>query len=483
MDRPNLVFIMPDQLRPDFLGPYGADFVDTPAIDALAARGVHYTRALSEHPICVPARAALLTGMHALRTGVLDNGLALRPDYAACGIATWPELLAARGYATAAIGKMHFYPWDARLGFGYRRIAEDKRWLHVRDDYFHFLRAHGHRKYHGNEHEGYHEQKGAIVNRLPRDLQPDQWVGAEACRYIRDWGDEGPFAMMIGFPGPHCPYDPAAESLAGLDPATMPAAIPDAGDTPGLRAGNIAGNRRPWNGVDYSEFTAEQIARVRAHYAALVREIDAEVGKIVATLDERGLLDNTVIILASDHGDYLGDHGMIGKGTFYEASCHVPLIVAGPGVEVGAVRDDLVALSDVTATLLRRGGAAVPDWADARPLPGAGIADATGRDFLIGALAGGWMVQEGPWRLAKYANGEATLFNLDDDPIEVHNRLADPNCAAVARALDARLTGEVMRLTIEAQFPQRVYTNDLSQDAAFGREGWQRPYPQARAAI
>jgi arylsulfatase A-like enzyme len=145
------------------------------------------------------------------------------------------------------------------------------------------------------------------------------------------------------------------------------------------------------------------------------------------------------------------------------------------------VRDDLVALSDVTATVLRFGGAAVPGYVDARPLPGVGLADAAGREFLLGALGNGWMLQDGPWRLAKYDTGEATLSNLDDDPTEVHNRLADPACATVARALDARLTSEIMRLTVEAQFPQRVYIRDLSQDAAFGREGWQRPYPRSRA--
>ncbi len=478
MTVPNLVFIMPDQLRPDFLGCYGADFIETPHIDALAARGVRYTRAYSEHPICVPARAALLTGMHALRTGVLDNGLALRPDYAACGIATWPELLAGRGYATAAVGKMHFYPWDARLGFGYRRIAEDKRWLHVRDDYFHFLHARGHRKYHGDEHEGYHEYKGAIVNRLPRELQPDHFVGEEACRFIREYGDEAPFALMVGFPGPHCPYDPAPESLAGLDPAAMPAPIPDAGDTPRLRAGNIAGNRLPWNGVDYAEFTREQMLRVRAHYAALVRQVDDEVGAIVAALREAALLENTIIVFASDHGDYLGDHGMIGKGHFYESSCHVPLIVASPGLAGATTRDDLVALTDVTATLLRLGGADLPPHMDARPLPGLGLAEATGRERLIGALGGGWMIQEGSWRLAKYATGEATLYNLAEDPQEGRNRLADPACTGLARELDARLTTEVMRLTVESHSPERVYVHDLSGDPAFGREGWQRPYPR-----
>jgi arylsulfatase A-like enzyme len=478
MAKPNLLFLMPDQLRPDFLGCYGASFVPTPHIDALAARGVRFTRAYSEHPICVPARAALLTGRHALTTGVLDNGLALRPDYAACGLATWPERLAAEGYATAAIGKMHFYPWDARFGFGYRRVAEDKRWLHIRDDYYHHLHAHGHRKYHGNEHEGYVEGRGAVVNRLPWHLQPDHFVGAETGRFIRAYGRERPFALMVGFPGPHCPYDPAPEFLAGLDPAAMPEAVPDAGQTPGLRAQNIAGNRLPWNGIDYTEFSDEQKRRVRLHYAALVRQIDHEVGAIMAALRETGLLDNTLIIFASDHGDYLGDHGLIGKGHFYESSFHVPLIVSGPGVDEGRVSDALVALTDVTATLLHAGGAAPPPHLHARPLPDIGIPGATGRDHLIGALAGAWMIQAGRWRLAKYSTGEALLFDLIDDPHEQRNRLDDPACRSIARDLDARLTAAVMAGTVESHFPERVYVRDLSQDVAFGREGWQRPYPR-----
>ncbi|NJN83521.1 MAG: sulfatase-like hydrolase/transferase [Caldilineaceae bacterium] len=85
----------------------------------------------------MPARASLLTGQNAIRNGVTDNGQWLRPDLAACGIRTWPELLAEAGYYTAAIGKMHFYPWDITHGFQYRSGAEDKRWLHVRDEYYH----------------------------------------------------------------------------------------------------------------------------------------------------------------------------------------------------------------------------------------------------------------------------------------------------------------------------------------------------------
>ncbi len=279
-DKPNLIFIMPDQLRYDFLGCYGADFVETPNIDSSLRRGVRYSCAYSVSPICVPARALLLTGRNAIKNGVTDNGQWLRPDLADCGIQTWPELLAEDGYTTAAIGKMHFYPWDITHGFQYRVAAEDKRWIHVRDEYYHHLKEHGERKYHGNEHDGYFEHKGAILNRLPWELSVDHFVGEEACRFLRNYGSERPFAMMVGFPGPHCPYDPNEEFLEGVAPESMPSAIPEVeGDAPKLRQQNIDGNKRPWNGVDYTDFSEADKRKIRVHYAASVKQIDYEVGQ------------------------------------------------------------------------------------------------------------------------------------------------------------------------------------------------------------
>jgi arylsulfatase len=480
--RPNIVFILADQLRPDFLSCYGARCITTPHIDALANNGVRFNRAYSAHPVCVPARVSLMTGMHAVKTGVLGNGSFLRPDYRACGLETWPELLAGSGYYTAAIGKMHFYPWDARLGFQYRRIAEDKRWLLIRDDYYHYLHAHGERKYHGNEHERYFEDKGAIVNRLPWELQPDHFVGLEACRFIREYGSEGPFAMMVGFPGPHCPYDPSPEFLAQVDVSALPEPVPDAGDTPRLRSGNVAGNKGPWNGVDYSEFTREQMLKIRHHYAALVKQIDHEVGEIVATLRERGLLENTLFVLSADHGDYLGDHSLIGKGHFFESSFHVPMIVSGvgalgPGAET-AVRDDLVTLTDATATLLSWAGVPVPEHMDSRPLPGVGIEGATGRDYMIGTLGGAWLIYQGSWRLSKYSTGESLLFNVAEDPNEQRNLIDAPAFQPIRRDLDAKLTSWMMNAMTAAHDPQRVYSRDFAQNPEFGYEGWPRPYPQ-----
>ncbi len=249
--------------------------------------------------------------MDAVKNGVLDNGQFLRPDHLAMGIRAWPQILNANGYYTAAIGEMHFYPWDLRLGFQYRVIAEDKRWIHIRDDYYHFLTRHGYRKLHGNEHPGYYENKGAIINRIPWEYSVDHFVGRQACRFIDEYGGETPFAMMVGFSGPHCPYDPSPEFLERMDPDALPDPIPEVeGDTPGLRRRNIEGNRQPWNGVDYTEFTVEQKLKIRAHYAALVSQIDYEVGQIIETLHRKGLLQNTIVIFSSDHGDYLGDHAL-----------------------------------------------------------------------------------------------------------------------------------------------------------------------------
>jgi len=168
-EKPNIIFVMPDQLRADFLGCYDASFIDTPNIDALADHGVIYGNAYSAHPVCVPARVSLMTGMNA------------------SGLATWPEILSENGYYTVGIGKMHFYPWEINLGFQHRVIAEDKVWIHIRDDYDVFLRAHGYEKNMGHERVDYQENYGAFLTDLPWEYSVDHFVGQEATRWIENY--------------------------------------------------------------------------------------------------------------------------------------------------------------------------------------------------------------------------------------------------------------------------------------------------------
>lgn len=369
-DQMNVVFLMPDQLRPDFLSSYGADFIHTPHIDSLCAGGTRYARAISPSPLCVPMRASLLTGQNTIRTGVLNNYSWLRPDHAACGAPTWPALLAAVGYTTAGIGKMHFYPWDISAGFAYRVIAEDKRHIHIQDDYFHYLQRHGHTKYHGNEHAGYHENKGAIVSKIPAEHQVDTWVADQACAFIAQCPAETPFAMMVGFPGPHCPYDPPPELAAMFDPEKMPPSIPATADSAAFNESFIAANLGDWNQVDYRDFTEAQKRKIRAYYAALVHQIDVGIGRILETLRAAGHLEDTVIIFGSDHGDYLGDYGFVGKGTFFEPSIHVPLIVHDPRVAQTRVVAETVSFLDVFAAILHAADVPLPPDSDAQLSPG-----------------------------------------------------------------------------------------------------------------
>ena len=222
----NILFLFPDQLRRDFLSCYGADFIDTPNIDWIAEHGVRYDNAYSASPLCVPARTALLTGMNAVRNGVTDNLHAIRPDYNLAGIRTWPQIMAEDGYYTAAVGKMHFYPWDARHGFQYRVACEDKLWSLIRDDYYHYLKSHGLRKLRWFEYGEYLERKGVAHTDVPWEHSWDRYTGREARRFIETQGNDGPFALMVGFPGPHDPYDPATDFPDKYRSEDMPVPIP-----------------------------------------------------------------------------------------------------------------------------------------------------------------------------------------------------------------------------------------------------------------
>ncbi|MYE89353.1 sulfatase-like hydrolase/transferase [Candidatus Poribacteria bacterium] len=478
--KPNIIFIMPDQLRADFLSCYGAEFIDTPHIDALGTQGVRYSRAYSEHPVCVPARVALMTGMNGLKTGVLDNGQFLRPDYRACGLATWPELLNAHDYYTIAVGKMHFYPWEKRLGFQRRIIAEDKLWGYIQDDYDHLLKTHGYTKTAFFDEPDYHKNFGALISPIPWEYSVDHFVGDETAQWIEAYNGDQPFAMMVGFPGPHNPYDPAPE-YATFQPEDMPAPLPAVPENTKLmrptRPSRSESSQKSWYATQNENSpTYEHYMLQRAYYAGLVKQIDHEVGCIVEALDQKGIRDNTVIIFASDHGDYLGDHGLSGKASYYEAACHVPMLVSHPEFQETRICEDLVTLTDVTATILGIAGCKIPAYMDAAPLPGLGIANEASRDAIMGLLHNGWMWFDGAWKLCKYAQG-VHLFNLTDDPNEQHNLAYDPQAADVFHRMDAELTAEMMRLTTEAFFPQRTYTYSYSSSPDFGRVGWERTYP------
>lgn len=468
--KPNILFLLPDQLRHDFLGCYGADFLRTPAIDKLADRGTRYETAISPSPICVPARASMLTGQPAHETGVLNNASWLRPDRREMGVATWPEMLAGSGYHTAAIGKMHFYPWDLSEGFQHRVIAEDKRHIHVRDDYHHALCAEGHGKLHGRNMDRYAETKGAALNPLPDHLQPDRWVAHRAADYLRNLKGDQPFAMMVGFPGPHCPYDPPAEALSRVDPARLPPALPRTEESAQVQPELVAGYRQDWADLDYSDLSEAQIRAIRHHYAVSVERLDEDVAKLIETLRETGKLENTIVVFASDHGDYLGDFGLMGKGFFHEPSIRVPLIVtdfrrSDPHVEAAPVT-----LVDLFPSFLDWAGLPPAAQSPATPL---GLAEAD--RAIFGVTARGMMLRQGRWKLSRYYVGSEALFDLKADPGEQKNLIeARPDIRA---RLDSLMTTELLRGMVTGHADKAVPASNSPPEGAFHDPFWHRPYP------
>ena len=473
----NIVFIVADQLRADVLSCYGGHAVETPHIDSLCEQGRIYQRAVSPHPMCVPARASIMTGENAVVNGTLDNEHWLRPDRKTCGVLTWPEYLADAGYHTEAIGKMHFYPWDINEGFHHRIIAEDKRHIHLHDDYALYLKEHGLKREHGSSLAGYYENKGATVSDVPLEHQIDRWVSDRTIEFIEHRDASKPFAVMVGFPGPHCPYDPPQKYLDMVDTDKLGVFINETDESGRLKSSFVSNNKLPWNGVDYSEFTIEQRRTVRTHYCALVKQVDDCVGDIIQSLKKQGIYDDTVIIFTSDHGDLLGDFGFVGKQYFYEKSIHVPLIIHDPERCDSATISRTVSLTDSFATILNIAGIEGRAGIESVPLPESD--EQVEREFIFGAINYGFMITNDEWKLCRYTeeHGGDMLFNLVSDPLEQVNLANDPEYAAVKNRLDTVLADRILKSTLRAHEEKRATMLGDVGEGDFGKRGWLRRYP------
>jgi len=478
-NRPNILLLMPDQLRADFVGCYGAGFARTPHLDGLAKTGTRYTHAISPHPLCVPARASLLTGHNAVSTGVMTNGNWLRPDHAGCGMPTIAEVLGDAGYLTAAIGKMHFMPWDAAEGFQFRRIAEDKRHIHIEDDYADFLSARGFSKPYGPDEAGYAENLTASISALPPDLQVDNWVKDETLAFLRVQADQTqPFFAMIGFPGPHDPYNPPEEMLAGWDPDTMPAAYPATDATEIFRKGQIVQNRKGSAAIDMAAFPDRVKRRIRTHYSALTQNIDTCIGEILQGLESAGLSGHTVVIATSDHGDLLGDFDLLGKNNFLEPSIRIPLIVRTPSHSGPSSEGGIVTLTDLFATIAALAGAEVSARGDSYPLPGITATDRK-RRVAMGVIGSGIMITDGRHKLSRYKNGLATLYDLTNDPMEQRNLIDDAAAGSVRDRLDVLLVQELLSALADGNIDKGYVYATMTPDHPSHKRGWKRPYPVA----
>ena len=450
--RPNLLFIMADQFRHDFLGCAGADFVPTPNIDALAARGVCFTHCTTTSPICAPARISLATGMLPSRLGALSNA-AFLPNSAP----TYYQRLRDHGYHVGCVGKLdlakpdHFNGFRGdrprAFGWGFTHPVECEGKMHAGSSptpigpYTSWLHERGllqtfHDDYERRRKHGF--SLASDDSALPADAFEDAYIGRRAAQWIDEWQGDFPWHLFVSFVGPHDPFDPPTEYAERYRAAPMPAAITD----------TLDGKPR-WIAQRVIDATDEGIAVTRRQYAAAIELIDDQVGLIMGALASRGMADDTYVVFSSDHGEMLGDHGLYTKHCAYEAAMRVPLVAAGPGIDGGRVSDALVELHDIGPTLCDLADIPPLENIDARSvepvLSGRAVAhraDVVTEELNYRAL------RTATHKLIQSYNDSWELYDLSSDPDELHN-IAGEN-TDVRRELEGRmrarfLEGEALR--------------------------------------
>jgi arylsulfatase len=455
MGKPNILLIMTDQQRWDALG-FVSAWMKTPNLDRIAREGVQFTNCITTSPLCVPARRALVSGLYAHNTGVWENRVT------PLNTPTWMNCIRDAGYRTSLFGKMHLNPHRGDL----REVA-------------HLLQAQGLDDV--NETAGPRDStrtlshmtaewaSRGIWDAYKRDLADrysgkpyvarpstlgfenyyDTYVGRKAKAYLDAFDRNQPWFCWVSFGGPHEPWD-APEPYAG---AYAPEAMPEplAGDMTGAadRArGTLDKRLENLPGV-----TSKDVAEMRANYAGNVTLIDDMVGEIFEVIEQRGELSNTIIALASDHGEMNGDYGLVYKRTFLESSVRIPFFIRTPTTvteanaagERGRVCASPVEWIDLGPTLVELAGGEIGYRQFGKSL-GACLADPRVqiREECLCELAGEFMVRNAHWKVAANREEKAyLLFNLENDPNETRNLAGLSNYQGVEMALLLRIRNRV----------------------------------------
>ncbi|MCA8952717.1 MAG: sulfatase-like hydrolase/transferase [Planctomycetes bacterium] len=419
IERPNLLFLFADDLRRDALAAFGGELAPTPALHALARRGTALDDAYcmgSRHgAVCVPSRAMLLSGR------ALPH---VRDDLA--GVVTLPELLRERGYATFMAGKWHNGDKALRRAFpAARAVLRGGMSNHFAMDLCDV-------------------EAGEIVRQGVRPGHSTDLFADAAIEFLNSRrGNDEPFFAYVAFTAPHDPRDPPPawrERLARRGRPQLPANFRG---QHGLDLGKATMTVRDENLLGWPR-DPELLRDQLADYRALIAHLDARIAEVLTALRDSGHLDDTIVVFASDHGLALGSHGLLGKQSVYEHSMSTPVVLAGPGVPVGARRDGLCYLLDLMPTLLAASGTPAPEGVDGRDLWPLIRGEAGGRDAIVLLYAASQRaVRVGNRKLIRLPQIDRTLlFDVGDDPDEMRDLASDPAFADVRARLEARLRAE-----------------------------------------
>ncbi|GAA3401408.1 sulfatase-like hydrolase/transferase [Paenibacillus hodogayensis] len=429
--KPHIVWISCDQLRADWLGIGGHPVVMTPHIDELAYEGVRFQAAMSECPTCVPARRIMMTGRNPYGVNMNKN----RESQPFSEGPKLAELLARAGYQTFAAGKLHTSPKRNRIGFEEVQLNEEGRVDHIgwKDDYERFLDDNGwsHVRY---THGLGNNQYGARIDPLPERLTSTHWTAQKAMEFIERRDPTRPFFLHLSFDKPHPPLTPPQSYYDLYRDAVMPE--PVVGEwTESKLPSRVRFMRLRHNYEQWREHPL-MVQQTLKGYAALITHIDSMIGVFLGTLREHKLLDDTLIVFTSDHGDNLFDHGTFAKGDFFRGSASIPFIVRPPRPRGEADRfargktdrESPVALMDVMPTLLDACGIPIPESVSGTSLLPLLGREATGtfRPYTCGVCGTVYAVSDGATKYIWYSEDDLEfLFDVREDPNDCRDLAGD----------------------------------------------------------
>lgn len=431
----NVVIIMSDDHRYDFMGfhPEAPDFLETPAMDRMASGGAHIQNAFVTTSLCSPSRASILTGQYAHTHGVVDNSSPIP-----AGTRFFPQDLQENGYNTAYVGKWHMGEVDDHPQPGF------DRWVSFRGQGTYYnptLNIDGDRQ----QFDGY-------TTDILTDYALD-WLGQQNA-------DGAPFFLILSHKAVHAEFEPAErhEGAYGDIAIPYPPSMAYTESNYHMKPHWVREQRASWHGVDYMYHGAMDFDEFYGRYTETLLALDESVGRVLDYLDQSGLAESTLVLYLGDNGFLLGEHGLIDKRNAYEESMRIPMLAYAPGfVEPGSAVEPLVRNIDIAPTVLELAGVSSSIEMEGTSFlsilggesPRSAESSDEGREFLYEyywehafphtpttfALRGDrykYIYYHGVWDLNE-------LYDLQNDPMEMHNLIRMPEYVPIANAMRNRL--------------------------------------------
>lgn len=436
--RPNILFVLVDQLGARWLPTHGHPFVRTPNLDRFAAESTVFDRAITTSPVCTPYRGCLLSGRYPSQTGILSNGQSFPADAPSLA-----DHLNAAGYTTRYIGKWHL-----------SGAPQENRWAppNQRAGFQHFI---GWESHHVDHHAGliWRDDPNEPIE-MPGH-ETDALTDIALHELTRAANVSNPFFMLLSYQAPHPPCSPPRAFLDMYRDQDL------------FREANA--DATAW--YDMPQWNANyDAATFRRLYFGEISHFDAAFGRLLSRLDELRLRKNTVVLFTSDHGEMAGAHGLYGKGLMFEESLHVPLIMRAPAQATGRRTSQLAATVDLMPTLLDYAGVEPLQAAEGYSLRGQIEGEAGDLDRVAISEFQNFCATTQSWKLITDGRTPtpAALYNIVDDPYELDNRLDDRDCGNIQATLQAAMSNWHDRVVD----PSR--TDALELRAKESERQWQR---------